>query len=79
MGVRTPTIPQTPARRPRSNPSYVSAYDGMSLSTIGYITPLRELLASGASHREIVRRLRLNLAIRLLLEAQAAADRDGAL
>jgi len=75
--VATPAIPQTPARRPRSNPSYSNTYDGMSPSTIGYLVPLHELLASGASHREIVRRLRLNLAIRLLIEAQAAADSDG--
>lgn len=43
------------------------------------LADLRALQASGASHREIVRRLRLNLAIRMLIEAEAAADRAGAL
>lgn len=41
------------------------------------LVSLRALLDSDASHREIVRRLRLNLAIRLLLEAEAAADCAG--
>ncbi len=77
----------TPLRRPRRQPDQGSTIvhnytipTGMvtsTQSTISYLVPLRELLASGASHTEIVRRLRLNLAIRLLIEAMAAADSAG--
>jgi hypothetical protein len=38
------------------------------------LVPLAALLLSDASPREIVRRLRLNVAIRMLLDAIAAAD-----
>ena len=68
----TTAIPRTPRQRPRSKPPQGSTI------VYNYTIPLHALQAAGASHREIVRRLRLNLAIRLLLEAQAAADRDGA-
>jgi hypothetical protein len=38
------------------------------------IVPLAALLCSDASPREIARRLRLNVAIRMLLDAIAEAD-----
>ncbi len=43
------------------------------------LPPLAALLASDASYSEIVSRLRLNFAIRMLLEAIAEADAAGAL
>ena len=42
------------------------------------IIPLAALLCSDASHVEIVRRLRLNVAIRMLCDAIAEADCAGA-
>jgi hypothetical protein len=39
------------------------------------IIPLAALLASDASPREIVRRLRLNVAIRMLVDAIAESER----
>ncbi len=43
------------------------------------LIPLRILLLSDASHKEICRALRLNAAIRLLVEAIAEADAAGVL
>jgi hypothetical protein len=42
------------------------------------LIPLRVLLLTDASPREIVRRLRLNLAIRMLVDAIAEADSERA-
>lgn len=70
------SVRATPGRRPRSILSSAQTYDSTSI-VYNYTIPLRALQAEGASHKEIVRRLRLNLAIRLLLEAEAAMDQAG--
>lgn len=51
----------------------------MSHGTIVRLPTLDELLQSDASHAEIVHRLKLNLAIRMLCEAIAAAESAGVL